>query len=72
MQKAPTDERKGPLTWVETRGIEPRTSCLQIADNHSWGVSTVLGVRSLSGPTDPIVGRITGMVMARAKAHWFL
>lgn len=21
--------RKGPLTWVETRGIEPRTSCLQ-------------------------------------------
>ena len=22
-------ERKGPLTWVETRGIEPRTSCLQ-------------------------------------------
>jgi len=27
--EAPSDERKGPLTWVETRGIEPRTSCLQ-------------------------------------------
>ena len=27
--------RKGPLTWVETRGIEPRTSCLQIADDQS-------------------------------------
>jgi hypothetical protein len=30
-------ERKGPLTWVETRGIEPRTSCLQIADHQSFG-----------------------------------
>jgi hypothetical protein len=29
MKEAPSDERKGPLTWVETRGIEPRTSCLQ-------------------------------------------
>jgi len=29
MSEAPPDERKGPLTWVETRGIEPRTSCLQ-------------------------------------------
>jgi hypothetical protein len=29
MKEALTDERKGPLTWVETRGIEPRTSCLQ-------------------------------------------
>ena len=29
--------RKGPLTWVETRGIEPRTSCLQIADHQSSG-----------------------------------
>ncbi len=37
MQKAPPDERKVPLTWVETRGIEPRTSCLQIADHQSCG-----------------------------------
>jgi hypothetical protein len=29
MQKALPVERKGPLAWVETRGIEPRTSCLQ-------------------------------------------
>ena len=29
MKEAPPDEREGPLTWVETRGIEPRTSCLQ-------------------------------------------
>jgi hypothetical protein len=29
MKEAPSDERKGPLTWVDTRGIEPRTSCLQ-------------------------------------------
>ena len=29
MKEAPSDERRGPLTWVETRGIEPRTSCLQ-------------------------------------------
>ena len=29
MKEALPDERKGPLTWVETRGIEPRTSCLQ-------------------------------------------
>jgi len=29
MKEAPPDERKGPQTWVETRGIEPRTSCLQ-------------------------------------------
>ena len=35
MKEAPSDERKGPLTWVETRGIEPRTSCLQIADHQA-------------------------------------
>ena len=29
MEEALPVERKGPLTWVETRGIEPRTSCLQ-------------------------------------------
>jgi hypothetical protein len=29
MKEALPDEQKGPLTWVETRGIEPRTSCLQ-------------------------------------------
>jgi hypothetical protein len=29
MKEALPVERKGPLTWVETRGIEPRTSCLQ-------------------------------------------
>ena len=28
-EKALPVERKGPLPWVETRGIEPRTSCLQ-------------------------------------------
>jgi hypothetical protein len=72
MREAPPAERKGPLTWVETRGIEPRTSCLQIADNHSWGVSTVLEARSLSGLTDPILGRITGMVMARVEGLWLL
>ena len=53
MRKALPDERKGPLTWVETRGIEPRTSCLQIADHHSCGVSTVLEPRSQSGLTHP-------------------
>ena len=65
-------ERKGPLTWVETRGIEPRTSCLQIADHHSCGVSTVLEPRSQSGLTHPILGCITGMVMARVLDLWLL
>jgi hypothetical protein len=32
MKKGLSGERKGPLTSVETRGIEPLTSCLQIAD----------------------------------------
>ena len=58
---------KGPLTWVETRGIEPRTSCLQIADHHSCGVSTVLGPRSPSGLTHPAMGPVTGTAMAREK-----
>ena len=58
---------KGPLTWVETRGIEPRTSCLQIADHHSCGVSTVLGPRSPSGLTHPAMGPVTGTAMAKKK-----
>jgi len=72
MRKALPDERKGPLTWVETRGIEPRTSCLQIADHHSCGVSTVLEPRSQSGLTHPILDCITGMVMARVLDLWLL
>jgi len=35
MKEALPDERKGPLTSVETRRIEPRTCCLQTADHHS-------------------------------------
>jgi hypothetical protein len=31
MKGAPPVELKGPLTWVEARGIEPWTSCLQLA-----------------------------------------
>jgi hypothetical protein len=65
MKKAPSAERKGPLTWVETRGIEPRTSCLQIADRHSSGVSIVLELRSQSGLTHPSLSRSTGTAMAR-------
>jgi hypothetical protein len=37
MKEALPVERRGPLTWVETRGIEPRTSRLQIADDRSCG-----------------------------------
>ena len=68
MQKAPPDERKGPLAWVETRGIEPRTSCLQIADHHSYGVSTVLEPMSQSRLRHPTLGCITGTAMARVFA----
>jgi len=68
MKEAPPVERKGPLTWVETRGIEPRTSCLQIADSHSCGVSTVLGATSLRGLVYPSLDRATGTTVARAEA----
>ena len=43
MREAPSDERKEPLTWVETRGIEPPD--LLLANSRP-------GRRSLSLSTD--------------------
>jgi hypothetical protein len=65
MKEALPVERKGPLTWVETRGIEPRTSCLQIADAPLVGVFMVLELRSLSGLVYPSSDGATGTGMAR-------
>ena len=53
----------------EDGALAAGTSCLQIAEGHSCGLSTVLRPRSQCGLTDPVMILGTGTAMARAESY---